>query len=309
MAKDKDTGKALLDALTAHIASQMGGKATPAAVEEDFEWPSLQEINSMKLGDLSPIAERFSVNIEGAKISKVRTLLATAAAIVAEEDVDELEEDDINALAESLDIEPAKKQAATVKKLQEYFNEEEAGDDDDEDEKPAKKGKKKKVVDDDDDEKGDDDDEDETDKKKKKKSKKSDDDDEDKEDDEAEPDGVDRAEIAKEADSDDFPDEDEMTERLEAYNTAAEENDGEEIDINPKKLEKSYRSLVAELVDSEGDIAEWGKPYPRDGQAWCCGFPLEQQDEETGKCLVTGKLWTVDDEDEFVEVKKKKGKK
>jgi hypothetical protein len=285
-----DTGEALLEALNAHIEAMTSGsrEVAVAGADEGFEWPELTEINAMKLPALIAVGENIELDLEDKKLGEARKLVATARAIALDEDVDDLDEDDVNALAEALDIEPASKLSKTIAALAEFFSDEGA---EAEEEKPKKKGKK--VVEEESDE----------DEPKSKKKKAKADADED--------DGVDREEKAGEVDLDE-EDEDDMRERLEAYNEAQDDEE-KQIEI-PKKggkvLQEAYRKLVQELVDSDGDVAEWGEPYARNDQAWCCGMPLVEAtvkgiEEDCGKCQVTGKIFKTDSEGDLVEVKKK----
>lgn len=193
--------------------------------------------------------------------------------------------------------------------------EDDSEDDSDEEEKPAKKKGKKAAKEDDDEEESDEDDSEESDDADD--SEESDDDDaadesddtEDAEESDDEGDGVDRDAIAKKLKK--LPDQKTMIARLTAYNEAAEES----IEVNVKKpasVEAAYRTLVAALVGSDEKIAEWGKPYIRDGAGWSCGLPLGEVKgkDDQGKCAVTGTVWAYDDDsEEFSEVAAKKSKK
>jgi hypothetical protein len=301
-----DTGEALLAAINAHIAAQMGAEVPlkgQKEEEEAFEWPELAEINSMKLPALTELAGNIQLDLEGQKLGPARTLVSTARSIALDEDVEDLDDEDVEALAEALDIAPSKKVEKTVASIKEYFENEGGGEEAEEEEaeeeeKPAKK--KKKAAVEDEGEEGEDEEE-----EKPKKKKKGDDDDAD---DETKSEGVDREEIA--GDFDDFPDDDEMRERLEAFNEAADDDDEIEVPAKDgKPLQKAYRKLVERLVDSDGNVAEWGVPYGYDDEAMCCGLPLVEVEvkgeEECGQCQVTEKIFKTDDEGDFVEVKKK----
>jgi hypothetical protein len=264
-----DTGEALLAAINAHIAAQMGAEVPlkgQKEEEEAFEWPELAEINSMKLPALTELAGNIQLDLEGQKLGPARTLVSTARSIALDEDVEDLDDEDVEALAEALDIAPSKKVEKTVASIKEYFENEGGGEEAEEEEaeeeeKPAKK--KKKAAVEDEGEEGEDEEE-----EKPKKKKKGDDDDAD---DETKSEGVDREEIA--GDFDDFPDDDEMRERLEAFNEAADDDDEIEVPAKDgKPLQKAYRKLVERLVDSDGNVAEWGVPYGYDDEAMCCGL-------------------------------------
>lgn len=282
----------ILDRAKTDVLALLGGRAEPAADKtakdeepaastevETAELPDLETIQEMSKEDLSELASKLNIEVEGRKASEVRALLETVHHVVSG-NTDELEEDAVNALAEAISIEPAKKVAATIEKLQEYFTKDDdsTGDTDEPeegDEKPAKKGTAK-----------------------------------DEEEAPALPKCVLKAKL---------PDEDEMKERLEAHNEAQEDEDAKiEFDADDSDaVEAAYRKLLALMVDDDGALAEWGAVYVQNEAAACCGLPcadteLKGNDREFAKCLVTGKLFYQNDDGDLVEhvVKKVKlGKK
>ena len=99
--------------------------------------------------------------------------------------------------------------------------------------------------------------------------------------------------------------------RLTAYNKAAEK----EIEFDKKKPQDGYKQLLEKMVDSEGNLAKWGKPYIKsvgeESGGYCCGLELKEvkvkvaKGEEPparGECLVTGKQFDFDGTDSFEEV-------
>ena len=86
-------------------------------------------------------------------------------------------------------------------------------------------------------------------------------------------DGVDRAALAKALKV--IPKDAEA--RLKAFNDAAPE--GSEIEYkkgDAKSIAAAYRKLYAELIDGEGNPADWGTVYVRNGSGWSCGLPLDE---------------------------------
>lgn len=102
-------------------------EAEEPAAEETAELPDLETIQEMSKEELSELAGKLNIEVEGRKTSETRALLETVHHVVAD-NTDELEEDAVNALAEAVSIEPAKKLAATIEKLQEYFEKDSDGD-------------------------------------------------------------------------------------------------------------------------------------------------------------------------------------
>lgn len=94
-------------------------------------------------------------------------------------------------------------------------------------------------------------------------------------------------------------------EMIEAHNKAADEElpDGEG---------EAAPALVELLRDDEGTVAEWGVPYVKNEDGYCCGLKLAdvEGEELQGDCRVTGKRFEFDPESgEFSEVEKPKAKK
>lgn len=205
--------KKLLKLLNQAVALLKGGNGDDedgeeTAEEGQVELPdSLEAINELEKSEALDLAKQMHLDIEDLKIAQVKELLASVWKVVNDQE-DDLEGDEITALASAIGIAPKKKSSATVAEIKAYLTEdkEEEGDDDkddddddeeasdEDDEEVTPKKKKKKSSDDDDDEDADDDsdsddddedaeedaDEDDEDKPKKKK-KASDEDDEDEE--------------------------------------------------------------------------------------------------------------------------------
>jgi hypothetical protein len=97
----------------------------------------------------------------------------------------------------------------------------------------------------------------------------------------AEEEKPDYAAIAKKAK---MPDKATIKKHIEAYNKVAK-----------KKLsvdEKGYRILLEKLVGDDGKVHEWGKPYMKSDEGYCCGLVMKDIDVEegenpAGQCLVT----------------------
>ena len=69
-------------------------------------------------------------------------------------------------------------------------------------------------------------------------------------------------------------------------------------------VDKAYRQLIELMVDDSGKVAEWGRAYIHNKEGYCCGLPLKEikGKDNCGKCPLTGKIFELDDENEFVEV-------
>lgn len=68
--------------------------------------------------------------------------------------------------------------------------------------------------------------------------------------------------------------------------------------VSEKQL-ATYEKLAALLVDDDEAPAEWGSPYIKGGEFFCCGLPLEDvkhNKKEAGKCQVTDKIFVQDAE-------------
>lgn len=277
-----------------------GGDEAAAETEDAVTIPAPDEVADLSQDDVSKLATQLGIETDGVKPKALRALIATAASIVADE-TEELEEDAVNALAEACGIATGKL-AKTLAALKKYLDaakdteaesddddekeeesedeeeseeseEEESEDDEDEDEKPAKKGKAKAKADEDEEEESSDDDDDEK----------------EEEDDE------------KEESEDDDESEDEAPEftakNLAAYNKVA------------KKPAKNVEALAKILTDDEGTVHAWGEAYVKGDTAYCCGLPLKDvkvtvdgEKIEGGKCIVTGKVFTQDEDGNLTEV-------
>ncbi len=291
MAKKTDLTEASHEALTEELLRRLNASE---GAEEDAEFPDAEAIEAMDLEELQALADKVNLDHEDVEEDDLKAMLLNIHKIGVD-DTEELDAGEIKALCLALSIKPTKKLSENVGAIKTLISgdegeaEAEAEDADaEEDETP----KKKKKGDDDDAEEGAEE-EDETPKKKKKG--------EEEEEGEAEGEEVDAAAVVKEKGK--YPDEDTMTERLDAYNEASEDK------ISAKKLggvKKAYAKLLEQLVDSEGNLAKWGVPYVKDGEGWCCGLVMEDtkvkgSKDTYGKCLVTEKLYSLDEEGDFVE--------
>lgn len=277
----------------------LGGSADEGS--DAVSIPTPDDLGELDKAGIVKLAAQLGIGTEEVPTKSLKAMLATASAIVHDEGVEDLDEDAVTTLAEAVGLSTTGKQAKILAALKKYLEAEKDSEDadaddekesdsddaDDEDEKPAKK--KKKVADEDEDEKESDDsdesEEDDEDEKPAKKKKKAADDDDDDE---------------KESDESDDDDEEEVSPkeqkaRLAAYNKHA------------KKPAKTYDELLKRIVDGDGDPVKWGVPYVKGDTAYCCGLPLkdvkvgEDEDEEAGKCLVTGKLFVQNEDGELVE--------
>ena len=334
MAK-QDLSKVLNDELLEELGKRLGGT-------QEISFPEPSAIADLDKDALDELADK--IGMEGFKEmeeSDLKKLLKTVA-LIGTDDTDEITEKMGKALAVALGVKTGKTPAKTLEALQDYLNaddgkkeessneeeeeEEEAAEDeadeekasdeeestDDEEEAPKKK---KKKSDDDEEEASDTADEEVTDddeeEKPAKKKKKSSDDEEEEASDESTEESSDESteavdpEAVVEAKSK-FPGEDDMKERLEAYNEAADEDN--QIEVVKGKLKTAYKALLAKMVTSDGNIAKWGVPYinhtGEDG--CCCGLPLKDTkfkgDKATyGKCVVTEKVYSLDKDGDFNE--------
>ena len=323
--------EAIRDELT-EILEAAGGEGAASSAAEVSVPESLEEINALEKEEVRTLATGLHLEIEGKKTSEIRELVDVVRRILADEECSKQECLDV-AAALSLS---STKSVEILEEVRAYYgggDKKKASDDDgDEDEKPkAKKpvsadtdgededekpkAKAKKPADDDDAEDGPpakkkpaaDDDEDEDDKPVKKKS----DDDGDEDDKPAKAgsddtgDGIDReAVIAKLKKR---PEEEEMQEQLDAYNKAAKKLDLPVISLKKVSVEEAWEKLAALCVNHEGAYVKWGKPYVMNGEACCCGIPLaevpvKKGKNPQGKCVVTGVVYELDDENEFTKV-------
>lgn len=319
--------------LLAEIASRLGASGAGS------EFPAPDKIDELDNDGLEELCDLVGIKYEDEDEDAKKTLCKTFYQIGAKE-TDELEKADVKALCVALSIKPAKDLDTMLEALSDYIaeggdvkkkpdadedeeaeeSEEEEETADDEDEKPAKK---KKAAKEDDEEEADSEeeeseeaaDEEEEEEKPAKKKKKADADDEEAEESEDDEEKSDDEEEEAEESSDDidyakvvakkgkYPkDEKVMTQRLAKFNAVAEE------EINVKKLgaKKAYAKLLESCVDHENNIADWGNPYVRDGEAYCCGLPMKDikfkgDKVEYIKCLVTEKVYSLDDDNDFIE--------
>lgn len=302
--------------------SLLGGESAEGgeseAADAGVEFPESEEaIKEMDDDAVEALAKSINLDIEGKKIKAVKLMLTTILAITQNDGVDKLDDDDVNDVAESLGLKVGKKVEQTIEAIKEFFTstDAEAGEKD----ADAGGGEAEVELEVGDEVTGENDDKEEvtgTITKIK--------------DDEAivkdaegakhtcplaglskvegEADGkdnVDREAIAEKFD--DFPKDKVMQSRLDEYNEAADEAD--EIEIKKGKLQEAYTELVAKLVNHEGEVAEWGEAYIADGNGMCCGLPLESvklpkgSKATRGKCAVTGTVFELDKDNDFVEVK------
>ena len=314
-----NTNKALLAAL---LAIQ---KNIAIAIEEagggGITLPdTLDEINGLSKEDSLELCKTLHLDVEGLKTSQVKGLLTTARDVLDEADLSE-QTDAVKALANACGIatkkrseediltdiadylksgnsaeeETAEEEESEDEEKEESEDEEteEETEDEDEDEE-AQAPKKKKAVKPDPDV----DDEDEDEEKEEDEESEDEEKEEASEDEESGDDKVDRAAIAAKVKK--LPKEAVMVERLTAYNKAAKKAEAEVINVKKLGTEKAYRALLAKLVDSEGNVAEWNTAYIANGAAYCCGLELaevESEDAQRGKCVVSGKVWELDEAD------------
>jgi hypothetical protein len=249
---------------------------------EEVDFPSADKIAKLKGPKLQALAKQINLDTEGMNEKKLRALLTTVANVAADE-TDDLEEAEVTALCKALSLTPKKKLAQNIEQLKEYFS---GGEEEAEEEESEKE---------------------ESEESESEEAEESESETESEE--EGVEDDVDRAEVAKSAD---LPDTETMKEQLEAYNEAAPEDD--QIEVETGKTKAAYRKLLEQMVDSNGDIAEWGEPYVKNGEVCCCGLGLDEyivkgEKGNFGKCLVTGKIFKVEEDGEASEYKPKKAKK
>lgn len=261
--------------------------------EAEVDLPDLQAINKMPKAKAAELCEQLGIEIDDdEKTSGIRKLLAVVHHI-SEGDPDEVEEDDMVHLANCVGIEVDEDDnAVTLERLQEYFNTE--SDDDDEpeatdDEEEADDDVEEVDEEADDDEESDDEESD---------------DEESDDEEEADEEAPDYEAVAKKFRK--FPSDAVMRKRIKEWNEHQDEDD--HIVPAKGKLKAAYRKLVAMLVDYGGEITDWGTPYIREEATWCCGVEMPEKKvrgvkEDCCVCAITGKVFYVDDESEFVPVK------
>ncbi len=252
------------------LGDDSGGSETVTLPE------SLDELAELSKEDTLALAGSLHLDIEDLKLSAVKALLATAHKVVNKE-TDDLDEDEVQELATSVGILLKKKDTeALVEELQEFFETEDQGN-------VRDVGDAKEEEEDDDDNN--------------EKTKASD------EDDENDADGVDRVGIAKKAK---LPKLEVMESRLKLYNKHYDESEEAE-EIKEKSTELSYRKLLALMINSDGEVVQWGTPYIANNNAMCCGLQLKELKNKggapRGQCLVTEKVFDLDvDDSSFEEV-------
>jgi hypothetical protein len=261
-------------------------EATPAV-----EIPSAADLTSVKTTPGAAIAElavALGLQTEGKKAGDVRKLVITIATIKEEGDIDE---DDLNSLAEALGLTPEKKIEKTLEAVQTWIaalgtSGEETTEETEETEEVEETEETTEETE-------------ETEKTEETEEATEETAEETVEEEAAtteSSDGVDRAAIAKAFAK--FPkDEKVMLSRIAEYNKASETA----ITLVKGKVKESYRKLVAELVASDETVAEWGVAYIRDEAGYCCGLPLSDAKikgvkNPSGKCVATGKLFVFNDE-------------
>ena len=247
------------------------------------EIPSAADLASVKTTPGAAIAElatALGLQTEGKKAGDVRKLVITIATIKEEGDIDE---DDLNSLAEALGLTPEKKIEKTLAAVQTWIAA--LGTSGEETTEEITEETTEETE--------------ETTEETEETTEETEETEETVEEEEAtteSSDGVDRDAIAKAFSK--FPkDEKVMLSRLAEYNKASETA----IALVKGKVKESYRKLVAELVASDETVAEWGVAYIRDEAGYCCGLPLSDVKikgvkNPSGKCVATGKLFVFNDE-------------
>lgn len=275
--------KTAIKHLTIALAALQDGEATSAGLE----FPTVKAIKAMDAEGYAEVIEQFGLT---AKPKAHASILTTIANVLADKEVDD---DDLAAAVAAAGLE----EDSDADALKEFIAA--AGSSEPDEDEAPKKGKKAAASDDDDE------DADEA-PKSRKKSADADEDEDDEDADEA-PAKAKKGKKAAEADeeSEDEEDEEAITEeiegKLEEYNEAVEKSD----------RVKKPAQLVARCTDDDGKVVKWGQAYIKDGEAYCCGVSLAEDesfkgDGAQGTCIVTGKTWHIDTEDNtFTEVKKK----
>lgn len=264
-----------LETRLAALEGASGDADDTAAKTEAVEIPASADVADMEKADAITLATQLGIETEGVKLSALKALLTTAAAIHHDEDVDDLEEDAVNALAEACGIGTGKL-AKTLAALKKYLEaakdteaedteeaeetEEEETEEEEEEAKPAKKKAKKPAA-------------------------------EEEEEEEAE---------EKEEEAEEEEEVVITAKHLVAYNKIA------------KKKCADIKALKALLTDDADVLHAWGTAYVKgeDSTAYCCGLPLKDstatvdgEEVEVGKCIITKKLFKQDeDTQQLVEV-------
>lgn len=306
----KKAAVTLSDASHDELLAELGNRLGAAAGGEEAEHsiPTPEEIDEMDTDGLQELAETVGIeNYADREDEELQGLLKTIYAI-GTGNTEDVTEKQAKKLASAVGIKPGKNLEATLTELAEYLEnrgsdepaaKEEAADDDD----------KEEPADDEDGDKADDDEEEEKPAKKGKKAAKDDDEDEAADEEEAtdeepaadadeEKEEVDAAAIVKKSGK--YPDDKKMQSRLDAYNEACEDDD-DKIEVKKGKLKLAYGQLLEKMVDDDGAIADWAKPYVKGDEGYSCGHALKDHKvkgdkTEYGKCLVTEKIWSATDE-------------
>lgn len=248
--------------LLAQATSLLGGEAAPAAADtqEEISLPSVDEVAELSKEDAFALAEKLHISVDGVKLGRLKAGLTVLAKIASGADLDS-DVDEPADLVELLGLPEADDEEAAKAAIAEWLNALAGGGEATTEAPAATTGKSKKSkpakpaddADDDDDSKADE---------------------ADQSDEEADADdGVDRAALAKALKV--IPKDAEA--RLKAFNDAAPE--GSEIEYkkgDTKSIAAAYRTLYAELIDGEGNPADWGTVYVRNGSGWSCGLPLDE---------------------------------
>ena len=255
--------------LLAQATSLLGGEAAPAAADtqEEISLPSVDEVAELSKEDAFALAEKLHISVDGVKLGRLKAGLTVLAKIASGADLDS-DVDEPADLVELLGLPEADDEEAAKAAIAEWLNALAGGGEaaaEAPTEAPAattgksKKSKPAKPADDADDAEDD-------------AASKADAADQSDEEADAD-DGVDRAALAKALKV--IPKDAEA--RLKAFNDAAPE--GSEIEYkkgDTKSIAAAYRTLYAELIDGEGNPADWGTVYVRNGSGWSCGLPLDE---------------------------------
>jgi len=273
--------------LLAQATSLLGGEAAPAAADsqEEISLPSVDEVAELSKEDAFALAEKLHISVDGVKLGRLKAGLTVLAKIASGADLDS-DVDEPADLVELLGLPEADDDEAAVAAISEWLNALAGGGEAAATEAPAAapgKSKKSKPADDADDD--------------------SEADEADQSDEEADADdGVDRAALAKALKV--IPKDAEA--RLKAFNDAAPE--GSEIEYkkgDAKSIAAAYRTLYAELIDGEGNPADWGTVYVRNGAGWSCGLPLDEHPAPKkgpmagrtfAKCPITGSVYVLSED-------------
>lgn len=275
-----------------YLAQTTGESGDSAAA---VEIPSADAIAELDAAGLVELAEKLSVDITGKKEKVQRKMLTTLAQVHAEDD--EVDETDLDMLAEALGLTPDAKMSKTLAAVKEWISALSAGGEASTEETASEEETPAEVTA-----------ADETAAEEETPAEETAAEETAAEEPAEGSDGVDRAEIASKFKK--FPDLKTMISQLTAYNAVATD----EIEFNAKKdasVKDAYKKLVVELVDSSEEIAAWGVAYIRDSSGWSCGLPLEDakvkgEKRSCGKCQITKVLFAYDDEkSEFVKIKAK----